>query len=413
MNFFSSAFFSRNRRAMLDLMPRQSSLILMASPSLPRNGDQFYPYRPQSDFYYFTGLLQTPAMLLLNKISDSEEEIILFIDLPTQKQKLWEGLDYDRSFLFQQSGIEQIEPYNDYKIKLAKSSHTCYVLDADAFAAPNLLKWPHQNLKTYIKKYYPKQQIASPRALINSLRIIKQTCEIEAMRKAISITNLAYRQILKQCHTFTNESDAEAEMTYIFRKNGVQAHAFHPIVAAGSNACTLHYNQNNSALNPNKLLLLDFGAEFNFYAADVSRTIPLSGRFNQRQKELYQMLLEVQKEVQTWFVPGQTINGINEKTKQLLSSRCIDLGLISQASDLYKVYPHGVTHFLGLDVHDVGAKDLPFEKGMVLTCEPGLYINDEQIGIRIENDILVDVVPIDLTSDLVREVSEIEALMNE
>ena len=213
----------------------------------------------------------------------------------------------------------------------------------------------------------------------------------------------------------------ESEITHEFLKNGARGHAYQPIVGSGKNALILHYIENSEKCSDNELLLMDFGAEYGNYAADCTRTIPVNGKFTERQKQCYEAVLRVQKKSIKLYTPGNTIDKINKATWKMMEKEMIGLGLFSQEDvkkqdknqPLYSKYlMHGIAHFIGLDVHDVGSKYEKLKKGMVLTCEPGLYIKEEGIGIRIENDIMVDDIPIDLMQDIPREIGEIEELMN-
>ena len=212
------------------------------------------------------------------------------------------------------------------------------------------------------------------------------------------------------------EYEVEAEISHHFIKNGVESHAYSPIIAAGKNNCVLHYETNRELCKNGDLLLMDFGAEYNYYAADLSRTIPISGKFTNRQKQVYASVLKVLKEMKTKYVPGQTIRKLNKECELLIQEELVSLGLLSEADiknqnedspALKKYYMHGVSHFIGLDVHDVGVKDTVLLPGMVLSCEPGIYIAEEGFGIRLENDILVAENPIDLCSNIPIEISEV------
>lgn len=218
------------------------------------------------------------------------------------------------------------------------------------------------------------------------------------------------------------EFEIEAEISHEFTRNRAGGHGYAPIVASGKSACVLHYTENDKVCRDGDLLLMDFGAEYANYTADLSRTIPVNGKFSPRQKELYEAVLRVMKEVKKLYVPGNTINDINNKTNELMEKEMIGLGLFTEEdvknqdakNPLFKKYfMHGTSHFMGLDVHDVGAKHEPFRPGMVLTCEPGIYIPEENTGIRIENDILItEGEPVDLMADFPIETDEIEQLMN-
>ena len=255
---------------------------------------------------------------------------------------------------------------------------------------------------------------------MTELRLVKEPEEIELIQKAISITNDAYIKVLKSVKPNIKEFETEAVITHEFLKQGASGHAYEPIIASGKNACILHYIENDETCKSGDLILFDFGAEYANYAADLSRTIPVDGTFTKRQKDVYNAVLKVQKEAIKLYIPGNSINTINSKVEKLIEIELIKLGLFTKEdvknqdkdNPLFKKYfMHGTAHFLGLDVHDVGSKTEAFKENMVLTCEPGIYIEEEGIGVRIENDIIVAKEPIDLMSDFPREIEEIELLM--
>ncbi|MCD4665134.1 MAG: Xaa-Pro dipeptidase, partial [Bacteroidales bacterium] len=245
--------------------------------------------------------------------------------------------------------------------------------------------------------------------------------EIKLLKKACDITDSAFRRILKFVKPGVKEYEIEAEITHEYLKNGARGHAYQPIVASGKNALVLHYIENKDECKNGELLLMDFGAEYGNYAADCSRTIPVNGKFTDRQKDCYEAVLRVQKKAIKLYTPGNTIDKVNKEVWTMMEKEMIDLGLFTKndvknqdkEKPLYTKYlMHGVAHFIGLDVHDVGGKYQEFKKGMVLTCEPGLYIKEEGIGIRIENNIIVDDKPVDLMAGIPSEIEEIEKMMN-
>ncbi|HJN06726.1 MAG TPA: M24B family metallopeptidase, partial [Bacteroidales bacterium] len=257
--------------------------------------------------------------------------------------------------------------------------------------------------------------------LLAQLRLIKSKEEIALLRNACNITNKAFRRVLETTSAGKFEYEIQGEIEHEFTLNSANGNGYAPIIAAGKNACVLHYIENDKECKDGDLLLLDVGAEYAFYSADMSRTIPINGKFTKRQKECYNAVLSVFKKAKKLYVPGNTINKINDKVDKLMEKEMLKLGLFTkeeiQKQDkekpLYKKYfMHGTAHFLGLDVHDVGGKDEVLQPGMVLTCEPGLYIREENIGIRIENDLLITKgEPIDLMKDIPIEINEIEGLM--
>jgi Xaa-Pro aminopeptidase len=259
--------------------------------------------------------------------------------------------------------------------------------------------------------------------IMHDLRAVKSPLEIELIKAACSITAKAFRRLLGFIRPGVWEYEVEAEIVYEFMRNRSSGPAFETIVASGTDACTLHYVKNDKQCHQGDLVLIDFGAEYANYAADVTRTVPVNGKFSKRQKEVYNAVLKIQKAAIQMLKPGNALEAYQEKVVQLMEAELIRLGVLKKAdikkqpadSPLYKkFFPHGASHHLGLDVHDYGDKYRKFEPGMVFTCEPGIYIRDESIGVRIENDILITPKgPVDLTETIPREVDEIEDLMNQ
>ncbi len=256
--------------------------------------------------------------------------------------------------------------------------------------------------------------------IITECRLEKEQEEIQLLQTACNITHKAFERVLHFVKPGVMEFEVEAEITHEFIRNRASGHAYYPIVASGKNACVLHYIENNRECKDGDLLLLDFGAEYANYAGDLSRTIPVTGRFTQRQREVYNACLNVFRSAVNMMVPGTTINTYHTEVCKVMEKELIDLKLFSfedvknqdPEKPLWKKYfMHGTSHFIGLDVHDVGTRDMVLKKGMLLSCEPGIYIPEEGIGVRIENDILVDEVPIDLMKDIPIEADHIEDLM--
>lgn len=411
---FKPNFFIQNRQNLFQKMSKDSVMVLLSNDQYPKNGDQLFLFRQQSDLFYLTGITQEKTTLVLCKNSKGQSSEALFILKPDLKLETWEGkkLTQDNATII--SGVESIfwNASLDSKIMdLIKAKTTICLLGEDAFSQTSSLNLKHISFEKKIKNRFPKNRIESPRQAINQLRLIKSKDEIEMMQEAVNITNIAFKRVLQTVKPNLEEFEVEAEISYVFRMNGASGHAYEPIIASGENACSLHYVQNNSTLKDGDLLLMDFGADVNYYAADLSRTIPVSGKFSSRQKELYQLVLDIQKKAIALFVPGNTINFVNKKVNNWMMESLTEIGLLKSPEDLQKYYPHGTSHFLGIDVHDVGTKEIEFKKGMVLTCEPGLYIKEESIGVRIENDIVVANPPIDLMSETIREIDEIEKAM--
>jgi Xaa-Pro aminopeptidase len=250
----------------------------------------------------------------------------------------------------------------------------------------------------------------------------KQAVEIELIQQAIGITEKAFRRVLEFVRPGVMEYEIEAEITHEFLRNRATGHAYDPIVAAGANSCILHYTRNNQVCRAGDVLLMDFGAEYACYASDLTRTIPVSGQFSSRQRNVYNAVRHIMREAQQLLVPGTTLEEYSKEVVKMMESALIDLKLLTRKEieqqnpelPLYKQYfMHGTSHHLGMDVHDLADRYVPIQEGMVFTCEPGIYIRNENLGIRIENDILVtDIGPVDLMANVPIEVEEIEELMS-
>lgn len=419
------SLFQKNRKKLAKKLDVKSVAIIHSNDEMPRNGDQFYPFRQNSDFFYFTGIEQEKSVLVLcpNHRNEKWREI-LFLLKPNKTLEIWQGHKLTQEEAQQISGIQTIKWLDEYETilgELLQTNELIYLnISENARFQPDIVSRDFRKHKK-LKKKFPLHQYKRLAPIITDLRLVKEEEELHLIKTACNITKKAFHRVLEKVQPGMFEYEIEAEMTYVFLKNGASGHAYAPIVATGKNACALHYVDNDAVCKNSDLLLMDFGAEYANYAADCTRTIPVNGKFSARQKECYQSVLNVLKKAQQLLVPGTTINEINKKVNSLMEEEMIKLGLFTKedvqkqdpASPMYfNYFMHGTSHFIGLDVHDVGSKDIQLQKGMVLTCEPGLYIAEENLGIRLENDILVDEEPINLMFDIPIEIAEIEELMN-
>ena len=422
----NNKLFIRNRRKLVDLLPQKSIVIISSYPEMFRNGDQHYPYRQNSNLFYFSGIEQEKTILIINpNATNKDEKEFLVILKPDKKMETWNGKKLTKSEASKISGIKNIIWENDIDLsfkELFKNYENIYlniINDDELNDFENI-----STLKIFknIICNNSQKSIRTINEYSTKLRLIKEPEEIELIKKAIVITKTAFYRVLNNIKPNVYEYEIEAELSYEFTKQGASGHAFAPIVASGKNACYLHYVKNNDICKNNNLVLIDFGAEYANYSSDCSRTIPINGKFTKRQKDIYNAVLRVQKKAIKLFIPGNSINKVNEQTARWMEKELINLGLISNSdiknqdpkSPAYKEYfMHGTSHFMGLDVHDVGDKNIKFEKGMILTCEPGIYIKKEKIGVRLENDILVDEEPFDLMRFIPIEIDEIESLIKQ
>ncbi len=388
------------------------SVVLVGSnDQMPRNGDQYYPFRQHSGFYYLTGINQEESVLVLTR-GDSENALqeVLFIRKTTPKSTLWSGPRFTLQEASNRSGIEQVKWLEELDRFLG-------ILIPKASIAYVSGKVPDKN----ISDRYPDIIISQLSPLLTGLRMVKESVEVAEIRKASSITHSAFLRVLKMMKPGIWEYEAEAEIIAEFIRRGAAGHAYEPILASGKNALILHYVQNNAQCSDGDLLLMDFGAEVNNYAADCSRTIPVNGNFTVRQREVYEAVLRIFQKAKEMMVPGILLKDFHNQVGKMWEEEHIKLGLYTldemaaQPKDepLWKRYfIHGTTHSLGLDVHDPFDRTQPFQPGMILTCEPAIYLPEEGIGIRLENDILItDTGPVDLMDDIPIQAEEIEELM--
>lgn len=421
----NSSLFVKNRKKVIKYLQSNSLAVIHSNDQMPRNGDQYFPFHQNSDLFYLTGIDQEKTILTLCPNHPNKDlREILFIIESNEKIAVWEGHKYTKEEAQKTSGIKTIKYLSEFESafrEIAIKAENIYLnLNENPKFKPDTPSVDERFIKVLEKDFpaHVKERLAP---IMKQLRLKKEAEEIELMKEACDITGKAFQRILKFVKPDVTEYEVEAEITHEFLWNKATGHAYDPIIASGKNACILHYIENNKKCKDGDLLLMDFGAEYANYAADCTRTIPVNGKFTPRQKECYEAVLRVMKKATSWLTPGTTINRINERVEKLLQEEHIKLGLYTQEDvdkqdpekPLFKkYYPHGTCHFIGLDVHDVGERTTILENRMVLTCEPGLYIPEENIGIRIENDIVVNLKPIDLMENIPREVDEIEKLMS-
>jgi Xaa-Pro aminopeptidase len=408
----SSTLFIRNREKVVDMMGKDSVLLAGSMKQVIRNGDQFYPYRQHSDFVYLTGINWPECVLILspNHPEPSLREII-FIRRSTPKTDLWTGPGLTSNDVTRLSGISEVkwlDELDHFMEKILKNAELLYTGGSME--------------KRSITDRYPDLEIHSAAPLIQPLRMVKDMLEVEQMKNAASITQSAFHKALRIIKPGVWEYEVEAEIVAEFIRCGAEGPAYETIVASGANAMILHYVQNHSRCREGDLVLMDFGAEVNNYAADCSRTVPVSGSYSPRQKEVYNAVLKIFNLAREMMFPGILISDLHKQVGELWEEEHIKLGLYSLAEarnkdnsePLWKKYfMHGTSHSLGLDVHDTFDRSRPLETGMILTCEPAIYIPEEEIGIRLEGDIwITDSGPLDLLEQVPMEVEEIEEIMH-
>lgn len=418
-------FYIRNRKNLGRLLKPRSIVILDSNDILPTNADGHMGFRQQNDLFYLTGIDQEETLLILFPDAPAKEWTeILFVKETSEHIRIWEGNKLTREEATRQSGIRQVRWTSEFRSMLqsiCNAADHIYLSSNEHPRAVVETQTRNDRMIRELKERFPLHRFERLSPFMNTLRAVKSPEETEQLRKAISITRDGFLHVLKKTRPGIREFELEAEFAYAFLRNGSRGFAYGPIIASGGNANVLHYTDNDQVCQEGDLILLDVGAEYGNYNADMTRVIPVSGKFSPRQREVYDAVLRVMREAASLLRPGITLAEYEKKVGRLMERELIALQLL-RAEDvekqdpekpLYKKYfMHGTSHHLGLDVHDVGSRFRTLEPGMVFTCEPGIYIPEEKLGIRLENNFLVtEGAPTDLMASIPIEADEIEALM--
>ncbi len=418
--------FSFNRKRFCHQLKPDSLAVFHSNDQMPRNGDQYFPFRQNSHLFSLCGIDQEETILILfpDCVREDMREI-LFIKKTDDKIATWEGQKLSKAQASAQSGMSKVYWTGEFDLVL----HQLLSLCKKVYLNLNENEYFHSDVPSrdlrfarQMKERYPVHDYHRAQPLLRKMAMIKSTYKTELIQEAIRITGKAFRRVLEFVEVGHAEYEIEAEITHEFIRNRATGHAYPPIVARGVNSCILHYGANNQICEDGDILLFDFGAEYANYAADMSRTIPVNGRFSERQRKVYESVLKVMHTATQMLVPGVMLQEYHKEVGHLMEKELLHLGLLDKTDiknqdpnfPAYKKYfMHGTSHHLGHDVHDLSNRYDPVQAGMVFTVEPGIYIPEEKLGVRIENNILVtDDQPIDLMADIPVEVEEIETLMN-
>lgn len=397
---------------------QEQSLALVFSGKSPiKTMDQSYPFQVSKNFYYATKLAFDDLVLVM--IKGVTSKVILYTAFKDPVRVKWEGPRPSVKHLKEVSEIDDVRDIvsfeDDIKALLSTGREALYGTIKHVyvdFPVKERLLSHELNFSQTLLPQYPELKIEALGPIFRDLRTLKQPHEIEAIKQAIHITKQGLDVLLKEVKFAEFESDLHAVFDYVIHKNGSKE-AFDTIAASGKHATVLHYIDNDQPLDKEGLILLDLGATYEEYNADISRTYPVSGRFTPRQKVLYQMVLDVNKEMIAYVKPGVTMQAFKDEGKRLLAEKALAIGLIKNLEDISRYYYHGLGHHLGLDVHDLCDNHMVFTPGMVITVEPGIYIEEESIGIRIEDDVLVtEDGSVNLSSAIIKEIKDIELFMS-
>jgi len=423
----NSELYISNRAKFTAQMQRGTLAVFNSNDIYPVSADSTMPFQQHRDILALSGVDQEESILVLfPNASNPAHREVLFLKETSDLIAIWEGEKLTKQAAFETSGIKTVYWLQQFPTifkQLMAEASGIYLNTNEHLRANTEVETREDRFIKKVKHDFPAHQVFKSAPIMHKIRSIKHNLEIELMQRACKITEAGVRRLLGFIKPDVWEYEIEAELAHEFLRNRSKGFAYTPIVASGKNACVLHYIENNQQCKDGDVILLDVGAEYANYSSDLTRCIPVNGKFTTRQKAVYNAVLHVKKEAEKLLVPGTIMAEYHKQVGHLMEEQLVNLGLISmediktQNSDwpAYKKYfMHGTSHFLGLDTHDVGLWHEPIQAGMVFTCEPGIYIPEEGLGIRLEDDLVVQETgaPFNLMKDIPLEAEEIETLMN-
>lgn len=418
--------FIKNREKLKAQLKPNSVVLVCSNDIMPTNADGTMPFRQNSNLLYLSGIDQDSSTLLIAPdFPDDRFKEVLFLTETNEHIAVWEGHKYTQEEATETSGVKTVL-WNDkfeqtLKTVLAETEHI-YLYHNEHIRNATEVETRSDRFSKWIREAYPAYEYERLAPIVYDLRTVKEDREIEIMQQACNITEKGFRRAMDFVKPGAWEFEVEAEILGEFVRNRSKGFAYTPIVAGGGNACVLHYVENKDQLKDGDLLLMDVGAEYANYMSDLTRTIPVNGRYTKRQRQVYDAVLRVKNEATKMLVPGNNIPEYHKAVGELMTKELLDLGLLDQTDvknqdpnwPAYKKYfMHGTSHHIGLDVHDVASIYTEFKPGMVFTVEPGIYIREEGIGIRLEDDIkITEDGQFNLMRNIPIEAEEIEEIMN-
>ena len=402
------------RKKLGERMEDNSVLLCFAGIPIHTSEDEYYPFLANRQYVYLTGLSRENQVLMMTKSGGKVSEY-LFIDEPDPFTERWNGKMPTKEEVSEISGIREVMYTDVLEARISRVFGRGHV-DTMYFDTYRLTPGdlPDYNL-VQAKKYadlFPAVRLCDLHALIAEQREVKDAYEIEMTRKAIDITDKALQEVLKRLRPGMTEYQVQAVFEGTCMYEGADCQAFPTIAAAGINACSMHYGTNRDTIRDGSLILLDLGARYHDYNADITRTYPASGKFTDRQKQIYSLVLKANRAVAAAAKPGVSLRDLNDLTCKVLGEGLVELGLLETADEVDKYYMHGVSHPIGLDVHDISEGEGILQPGWIISNEPGLYIDEEETGIRIEDDLLITEEGCECLSEgVMHEIDEIEAFM--
>ena len=419
--------FIENRKKFIESIKDKSAAVFVSNDLMPTNADEEMPFIQNTNLFYLTGIDQEDTFLILAPdFPDKNLREILFIKETSEEISIWEGNKLTKNEAIKISGIKTVL-WNDefYKILplIIAESNNLYIEKNEHIRSITEVETAQDRFYGFAKEKFPLQNFERSYPLLSKLRMVKNNIEIKLIQKACDITEKGFRRILNYTKPGVWEYELEAEFIHEFINNNSKGFAYQPIIASGINACTLHYNENDCKCKPGSLILMDVAAEYANYKSDMTRTIPVDGKFTKRQLDVYNAVLNVKNEATNILRPGITINDYHKEVGKIMESELLKIKLLDKTdvkkqdskNPLFKQYfMHGTSHHLGLDVHDVGNFYVDLKPGNVFTVEPGIYIRKENLGIRLEDNIVIgEKENINLMKNIPILPEEIEDLMNQ
>ncbi|MDX2362028.1 MAG: aminopeptidase P N-terminal domain-containing protein [Crocinitomicaceae bacterium] len=416
-----------NRKNFTAQMEKSSLAVFNSNDIYPISADSAMPFQQHRDILHLSGVDQEESILVICPNASSEENReVLFLKETNEHIAVWEGAKLKKEQAFETSGIKTVywlDQFDRVFKQLMSEVDSIYLNSNEHLRADTTVETREDRFITQVKNDYPAHQVRRSAPIMHQIRSIKNPIEVDLMQQACDITKAGINRLLNFIKPDVWEYEIEAELIHEFVRRRSQGFAYTPIIASGANACVLHYIENNAQCKAGDVILLDVGAEYANYASDLTRSIPVNGRFTDRQRAVYNSVLHVKKEAEKLLVPGTMLNDYHKEVGQLMESELLKLKLIDQTDiknqdpnrPAYKKYfMHGTSHYIGLDTHDVGLWTEPMQAGMAFTCEPGIYIPEENLGIRLEDDLVVQSsgAPLNLMGDIPIEADEIESIMN-
>jgi Xaa-Pro aminopeptidase len=422
----SAATYREHRARFRQHLEKGGLAIFHSNDIMPTSADGHMPFKQASDIFHLSGIDQEETILLLFPDAvDPKDREILFVRETSDLIAIWEGAKFSQKEATELSGIPTVLWTTSYEATIKRLVPQCehlYLNSNEHLRQGNEVETREERKNKETRAQFPLHSLKRSAPIMHRIRSRKTAEEVAQIQRAIAITGKAFERVCGFVKPGVKEYEIEAEISHEFLRNGSRGHAYTPIIASGYNACVLHYITNDQVCNDGDVILMDFGCEYGGYASDLTRCVPVNGRFTKRQKDVYNAVWRVKNEATQLLRPGTLLADYHKQVGKIMESELIGLGLIDQSDvakqdpekPLYKKYfMHGTSHFLGLDVHDVGLWNEPIAEGMVFTVEPGIYIREEKLGIRLENNILVTRdAPIDLFADIPVEADAVEEMMN-